>query len=761
MARSRPRASGKRLGLALAAMGVALLADGARGPAQTVAVGRGSYCTVLPPGRGGPSEGKGRPATPCVVGGLTGPVPTNNWWSSLVWKRRPDQPFSENLYAHPMAFRAKAEGLGASYPTHIAIDPKGRNYHRHYAEDLVIGVAGLTAKETRVEVFSDWAVTARWEAGGRRLSATIGHGMPYVYCDVEGGEAVVSFRGRPKLDPRAGGVLAATVNGHHYALFAPSGAAWEAGENAARSSLNGKGWFSVALLPDEKPATLELFRRHAAAFVTGTRVSWRYEQAAGRLVTSFELTTRPREGTERRPLIALYRHQWLCTQAKPTGHSYASSRGEMKLLAASAFETVMPFHGVLPGLPGVGTGQPQRLRELVQEAAAADKPIGTKDTYWTGKELGRLASLAHVADQAGLPDVRDRFLDRIQGELDAWLTAGKPTDPRQFHYEPTWGTLIGFPASYGSDTQLNDHNFHYGYYVMAAAAVARFRPDWARAEKWGGMVELLIRDCANWDPGDRRFPRLRCFDPYAGHSWASGHAAFAAGNNQESSSEALNFAAACVLWGAATGNQAVRDLGVFLYATETRAVQQYWFDVDRAVFPEGFRHSCLGILWSNGGAYATWWTANPEEIHGINFLPITGASLYLGRRADYVRRNYDDLVATNGGPEEQWRDIIWSFQALADPAAVAAKLDKDPDLKATSGMSRAHTYQWIHALAALGQVDTTVTADVPTYAVFRKGDGRTHVALNPGPQPITVTFSDGMKIKVAANSLRCQQRTNP
>ncbi len=42
-----------------------------------------------------------------------------------------------------------------------------------------------------------------------------------------------------------------------------------------------------------------------------------------------------------------------------------------------------------------------------------------------------------------------------------------------------WGTLIGYPASYGSDQELNDHHFHYGYFIAAAATLAKFDPTWA------------------------------------------------------------------------------------------------------------------------------------------------------------------------------------------------------------------------------------------------------------------------------------------
>nr|BFE69227.1 hypothetical protein GCM10020092_025280 [Actinoplanes digitatis] len=75
------------------------------------------------------------------------------------------------------------------------------------------------------------------------------------------------------------------------------------------------------------------------------------------------------------------------------------------------------------------------------------------------------------------------------------------------------------------------------------------------------MVDLLIRDANNYDRGDTRFPYLRDFDIYEGHDWASGHGAFGAGNNQESSSEGQNFANALIQWGQATGDSAVRDAG--------------------------------------------------------------------------------------------------------------------------------------------------------------------------------------------------------
>src|SRR6185503_16006257 len=171
---------------------------------------------------------------------------------------------------------------------------------------------------------------------------------------------------------------------------------------------------------------------------------------------------------------------------------------------------------------------------------------------------------------------RRRLLAMVKNRLADWFD-GQP--PRLFAYHPVWHTLVGLPAGFGSIAELNDHHFHYGYFVHAAALVAACDPppggaaagDWARADGWGGLVRLLIKDAANWERQDRRFPFLRNFDPYAGHAWASGASPFRDGNNQESSSEEMNFASALVLYGAVAGDAAIRDLGVFLYATAESA----------------------------------------------------------------------------------------------------------------------------------------------------------------------------------------------
>ncbi|MEV4616544.1 glycosyl hydrolase [Kitasatospora sp. NPDC049258] len=745
----RPAAAVTALALAAAAALAATVGAGSAA-AATVPVGLGGYSDSRPAGTIGPVNSDGASVAPKVTARMAGKaVPTNDWWSSLVFQRYAGNPYSENMYGHPLTYKATAGGLEVGYPTTPTITPDGRQYDYTHTRDLTLGVTGLNSPDTKVDGWSDWTVTPYWADGAHTFSATIGHGLPYVYAHATGGAAQITTASAPTVFANQGNVLGITVGGHHYGLFAPSGTSWNVNGSTLSAALGTKDYYSVAVLPSQ--GDLALYGSYAYSFVTDTAAAWSYQPAAGTLTTTYTVTTTPQEGARTGTLLALYPHQWRATGDQLTALEYISPRGRMKVREGSAFTTVQSVNGVLPSLPDVGGYDRAALGALVREQAnAADPFLGATDTYWTGKALGRLAQLVPIADQLGDAATRDKLLSLIKGKLQTWF---KGTGSPGFAYDPVWKTLIGYPASYGTDGELNDHHFHYGYFIQAAATVARYDSAWAADGAWGGMVELLAKDAANADRADSRFPVLRNFDVYAGHGWASGHAGFAAGNNEESSSESLNFSSGLILYGSATGDTALRDLGVYLYTTEANAVEQYWFDADHTTFPAAFGHHTVGMVWGSGAAYSTWWTAAPGMIHGINVLPVTGGSLYLARRQDEIRANLAELKADNGGALTDWRDLLWEFQALADPAAAKAAWDAgSAGYTPEEGESKAHTYHWIYGLAALGTLDPATTADSPTAAVFTDGATRTHVAHNYTTAARSVRFSDGFTLTVPARS---------
>ena len=107
-------------------------------------------------------------------------------------------------------------------------------------------------------------------------------------------------------------------------------------------------------------------------------------------------------------------------------------------------------------------------------------------------------------------------------------------------------------------------------------------------KKYENIINEIIGDFATYEENskDSKYPFLRYFSTYEGHSWASGHANFGDGNNQESSSEAINAWAGLILYGQAIGNKELTSLGMYLYATEVSSVNCYWFDTDGDILDE-------------------------------------------------------------------------------------------------------------------------------------------------------------------------------
>lgn len=704
-------------------------------PADIVSVGPGSYTTALP----GPCEPL--PKHLFRAPSLTGPTPTNQWWSSIVW-----QEHSQNLFPHPLALRCLPQGLAIGYPGTAIVANEHGIIGGGIGEtgDVTLGLSNKEAfPEAVLADFSDWFVGVCFTKDEARLDVRFGHGSPFVYARHAGAAPVLRFAEKPVIWSGAEGdsTLGLTVRGHAYGVFGPTGSGWKSDGTATLTLESEKNYFSIALLPTAKPETLRAFAEVAHRHVTVTRVS--HQIRGGSVDARYQFTTEAMEGEGDETLFALYPHQWKYTSTPLTGQSYASVRGEMKLARGTGFTTRVPIQGLLPMLPADGITDRERLLGYLAEEPPA--PVtGFKDTYWEGKHLGKLATLSGIAESLGETELRDGYITEIKARLENWLTASPGGTEALFSYNRLWGTLIGSPPSYGSDAQLNDHHFHYGYFIRAAAEVARVDPQWA--DRWGPMVELLIRDIASPDPHDPMFPKLRCFDLYAGHSWASGHADFGDGNNQESSSESLNAWYGIMLWGAATGRRELMETAIFLYNTERTAVEEYWFDVDGTNFPDDFPQVALGMVWGGKGAFATWFSGDIDCIHGINWLPFTPASISLGRHPAYVKKNHDRIVSVRPAGNDYntgWGDLIVMFNALQNPRMAVAYMDENPACSLEGGNTHAFMYQWIHTLDSLGLNDPWVQADHPFFNVYQKDGKRTYAVYHFGTGPMKVRFSDG------------------
>jgi endoglucanase Acf2 len=718
-----------------------------------VQLGAGSYATQLPQGRTAPSVYDAYFSNP------NGVLPTNDWWSSLGFRFLQHNTHSEPMFPHPLTVKAEAIGLGVGVGNSPNI-VNGIQFQAPYDPQLFIKLEGLNAPNTTVEKYTDWSVTAKWNDGTREMTAQFAHGSPYVYCETSNNAvARMSFTSTDLVVVHNdGNALCIQKDGNYYGLFAPTGKNWTQYANDFAANLGSNTYFSVALLPDGSRTTFDLFKNHAFVFVDNTVFSWNYDEQNAEVSGTFTFTTDVKEGNESEILTTLFPHQWKYTNANLRNESYTSLRGEMKLFEGNSFSLQYPSLPMLPYIENIDISNTNEVYNLVDreyQTLVNQGGFNRLDTYWHGKELNKYGQLLPIASQVGHMQAFNYILAEMKSDLESWFTASPGETGNLFYYDPM-GVLIGYEASFNTNTELNDMHFHYSYYVMAASMIARYDRQWAT--DWQEMVELLIRNCNAWDRNDSMFPFLRYFDPYEGHSWANGWALFGDGNNMESSSESVNFAAAMIQWGKEMCKDEILDLGMYLYHSEIAAAEQYWFDIDKDNFPSSYPKDYSAILWGSGGVYGTFWTDQPEEVRGINILPVTAYSLYLGRDRNYVNTFYNNLM--NEDTYDFWRYVHWSYLSMGDASRALSEYNSfAPQVDNTEyGSTEAFTNYWLNLHNDYGEVQFSNSSNLTHSTVFNQSGQKTYIVYNPGcAAPKTVIFSDGMNLNVNSGEYKIVQ----
>lgn len=720
--------------------------------AQIVPVGSGSYTTSYP-GADGAGRNDFPSGTPYLSGNALGkPVPTSDWWSALV-----KNGVASNLFNYPFTMKTTNNGLVVTYIPFGVIDD---------LEPFAMGVSGMAATKTTVSDYSDWTVTMDWDDGTHNFQATSGVGMPFIYFTKKSTDvAQVTVKSGTVTVTDEMLVVTNVRSGADFAVYAPTGSTWTKNGGVYTSTLNGENYWSMAFIPltaINVSTVAQEYKKYAYVFPLNTTATFSYNESTSVVRTDFNVQTEVKEGTETNMLLGLLPHQWAHLAAGspiPDKYSYAIIRGQMKTMAGNSFSVENTFHGILPTLPYVdnySTGfSPMVLKEKI--SSLENNTLATwTDSYNEGQVMNQLIQTARIAAEMGNTAALNKILTTVKTRLENWFKTQNGEVAFLFYYFPKWSTLIGYPGGYGQDGNLNDHHFHWAYFIHAAAFVEQYQPGWAA--NWGGMVDMLVRDAASSDRNDTMFPYLRNFSPYEGHSWADGFANNPQGNNQESSSEAMLFATSLIHWGELTGNKTTRDLGIYLYTTEQTGIEEYFMDTHHRNFPASQQYSLVSRVWSNSFDNGTFWTGDIAASYGIEIYPIHGGSLYLGLDTVYVEKLWNEVKANTGIMSNQanpnlWHDMWWEYLAFIDPPKAIEMYNSYPNREIKFGISDAQTYHWIYAMNALGKLDASITANYPIAAAFKLNGKYNYVAQNYSNAAITVTFSDGFQLQVPARKM--------
>ncbi len=748
------------------------------GEPTVVAVGKGSYASFPPPDSGqGVHDILTKPLN--LDNPDNKPIPTNHWWTNLLFDKYVGQ-----LWAFPLMVKADPQGLNVFYP--IKWNDRGTDP----VSDMPLAIHGADFQPTgtRARSWGDWTVTFREaESQTKYIDVTLGRGMPYVWLECHGVAPAITLKdaaffdlmGKPITLPQQADHLGVTYGGRSYGLFAPDGTKWtRTADGIACAFAGAKTYLVVCPLP--QPADLAYFAKYAFAIPRDSRMTWAYDPAAAEVTTDWHLTTEPLQGTETRLIQGWLPHHYRGTVQSLALNDlhYLTPRGTLKCSVGTDFEIAYPFQGFPPMLPAPkASGLPHdfdeaRMRDYLTRYAT--KTDYGDDTYWGGKSLTQFAQYMMIARLMHDPSY-DTLRASLRKALTDWYTYTPGEKAHFFARYPNWHALIGFKPSYGSEA-FNDNHFHYGYFTTATAMLGFTDPQFLH--DYGPMATLAAKQYANWDRTDPRFPFLRTFDIWEGHSWAGGMSG-GTGDNQESSSEAVQSWGGLFLLGTALGDKNMTAAGAMGYAMETTAAKEYWFNIHGDNFAPNFGHTVTGMVWSGGNLYGTYFSGDPAWIYGIQWLPMSPMLSYLVQDPEYARRSFRAMLAERQQHEGSAEiskmgpalgNVILGEAGQVNPDWTAEQMDtlwaaNDP--VAHDNDTPGLMYYFAHANRHLGERQWDWHLSIPTGGVYydARTKAYTAVAYNPLPIPQSVAiYHNGQKsgsLTVPAGALVSQPMPGP
>jgi endoglucanase Acf2 len=752
---------------------------------QPVKIGKASYAAYPPAYKASTDQHSGFNASWMLTrkiyadetdaNGNARPIPTNDWWTDVL-----NNEFSGALWSYPAMLKTAAEGITVAYPTHWndnGTEVKSDSW-------LKVQGAKFTAKEARAVDWHDWDVEILLPAtsGNGSIKATLAHGIPFSWFEFSDVTPELTFSATPQqLQTTAKGCLL-QIGNDLYAVYFPEGTVISTNSGAMR--FDGATWLSIALLGSTDD--FEAYMPYSSSIIRSTTVSWSYDESSSLLTTSWQANAEnlrnPSASTPVMQGFLPHAYKYAVNSAiNYNSKSYLTPRGTLKMATADDghFEYAYRFSGMLPYYAAPKEGDttengynPELMQSLIQ--TYADGGGFGSDTYWGGKGLTQMALNMTFAKQTGNNELYQQSRQKLRNALVDWLTYTPGESTKFFSYFPRWGGMLGFDVSYDSDA-FNDHHFHYGYFIYAAALLC-MEDDSFRAD-YGDLLRMIVKDYANYDHNDSRFPFLRTLDPWAGHSYAGGLGDHGNdnGNGQESSSEAMQSWGGVYLLGVALGDQQMRDAGIFGWLTESRGTVEYWFDRDHIHSDKEHNYDYTLYqspyntnLTSKGIGWWTWFSGDPLWMHSIQWMPVSPCLNYMSEDLDFVKWDYEQMRSATAyswfeknGDEAALADqsvgnVVLCYMERYAPQEAAQIFDEawEKNMGIARGVDTGHiSYFVIHSHLTYGDIDFDVTADCPTANAYRRSDGSmSYMVYNPDNSTRKVNFYRNGVIERSVNA---------
>jgi endo-1,3(4)-beta-glucanase len=604
-----------------------------------------------------------------LVDGLT--PPTNKWFSGIALQKVP-----KTVFPTPLSFTPTEASFSFSLPSTSTTASTIFS-----TQSDIASVEISQATHYRVTRYDDLSVDLTYRSDSKDLGVvTLVAGSPYLYfhalTDVK-----LAIRSTTLNVATLSSTIAAITGKTKMVAAGFNGAKMDQSDSYVTASLPKNGlttFYSPPTGADDSLLTT------AGNRITDTNVS--YEKVGNDYQTTIKLQT----DNEQPTYYGLLPHQ---NSDAPVVANYDTLYGRQRLIKGTEMSFSVPAVAIADGLNLSKVSADDRallIDTLRREINATN--ITADDTYFDGKAMYRSAQLLALAKQLGEDNIADTIQLKLRTELTTWLSTTGIQATKFFYYDTKIHGIVGEVASFGSQ-EFNDHHFHYGYFIYAASILAKYDSDFLT--QFAPMVNLLVADIANYR-SDEQLPLRRYFDPYFGHSWASGGSPFNDGNNQESSSEAMNAWTAVGLWAAQIKDNSLAQEAGWMLAGETATTQKYWMNINtnEAPFNQVYAHSLVSLNWGGKRDYSTFFSSERNAMLGILLIPLNPTMVAQFASSDHISRHVTEAIS-QGNYNVQFGDFILMYDSLQKKEDYLEKAKSLPDEIIDGANSRSYMYAWI------------------------------------------------------------------
>lgn len=619
------------------------------------------------------------------ISGRPGPYPTNSWMQNFLMGTNRVEPV-------PYQVKQTSSQLWVCYPN--------RTVNTTSITTAILQNMAFEASEgiSSIEQIAEdlMSATYKWKNGSNYMQSAIVQGSPYMVMQYSGltpkittQHAILSVNGSSTPGEVSGTKFKVVLNnGQTWLIYTSSTVTFTWSNTGGWQLLAGSaftGTVSMAYMLDAAHETI--LDTYKDAYPTGVTINATVSGDVATLTYTYTVA-----GSGQLLMMALPHHMETLQNPTTVATAYKCMKGTTTGVVGSTWTFSEP-------LPTIGWSAPRaidpnRLTAVVN-ALASDYTFVTSqntDVYNFGKEIAKMARLALIADEVGETSKRDTVIANMKTWLNKWLDG---TNGNPLKYDSTYGGIcstagLASPSADYGNGYYNDHHFHYGYPVYAAAVIAKFDSAWR--DSYRGKVTDLIRDYMNPSTSDNKFTRFRHKDFYAGHSWASGLSDFGDNRNQESSSESINAYYGAYLWGLATNDTNIKETARILLAMEIRATKKYYHIYPgNNVYDAGYTGKGIGVLWQTKVDDATFFGSNLEYRRMIQVIPITPITEFYVE-SGWASEIWTEMQTIIAAASDGWKNFIYAVEGVI--AKVQAWIDSNLLGSFDNGNSKTNQLYW-------------------------------------------------------------------